>query len=138
MSLENELKKNTEALIANTNALAANEKGTTPVSSPAPVQASPAASAPVTADVLADVPVAGGILDDAPLATTPEPAAVAAPAGEVIDKKQVIAAFIDLGKAKGREVAVQFLAANGVSKASEFNDPTKYVEILAGLKAATA
>lgn len=139
MSLENELKKNTEALIANTNALAANEKGTTPVTTqPVPAQASPAASAPtpaptpeVTVDVLDDVPAAGGVLDDVPAS------APVAPAGEILDKKQIIAAVIALAKAKGREAASAFMAKYGVSKASEFNDPTIYVDVLAALTAAT-
>ena len=140
MSLENELKKNTEALIANTNALAANEKGTKPASSPAPAQASPAASAPVPvpekpavspaipADVLDVVaPATAAIVLEAPVTMV----------GEVIDKKQVIAAFINLGETKGRAVAVQFLATRGVSKASELNDVAAYPEILAAIIAAT-
>ena len=132
MSLENEIKKNTVALIELTNALAANEKGTT---APKPAQASPAASAPtpaIPADVLDDVPAAEPVAAAVTAPPTNGPAT-----GEVVDKKQIIAAVIKLGQTKGRDPAFKVLADFGLSKASETTDDNpKNAELLAALQAA--
>lgn len=129
MSLENELKKNTLALIELTNAFAANEKGTVPASSPAPVQASPAASAPEDDGLV--IPANETVADVLTPPTPPTPPAEVA--SEVIDKKQIIAAVIALAKAKGREPAKTVLAQFGAAKAAELNDAAQYPAVLAAL-----
>jgi hypothetical protein len=131
MSLENELKRNTEAIIELTNALTANnsKKGTVPAASPKPAQASPAVSAP-TPDVF----------DDTPTAAAPAKAAKPAVAAEanvgtehvpLIDKKQIINGVIALAKKRGRDVATKMMSEFGYAKASEFNDAAQYPAVMA-------
>lgn len=124
MSLETEIKKLTAAI---ENAVAAlSEKGTT---APKKAQASPAATAPKDDGLV--IPANETVADMLTPPTPPVPPAVAA--GEIIDKKQIIAAVINLAKTKGREPAKIVLAQFGVAKAAELNDPTQYVAVLAAL-----
>jgi 2-oxoglutarate dehydrogenase E2 component (dihydrolipoamide succinyltransferase) len=128
--LETEIKKLTEAVIANTAARTGQAVAATQEvpAAPTPAQASPAAAAPVV-DVLSEGPAV------AP--ATPAPAAPAAPAAAptaaVFSKEQVIKAVIKMAKECGREAATTMMATFGAKKASELNDAAQYPAIMTAI-----
>ena len=134
--LETEIKKLTDAVIANTAARTGNAAAA-PRSAVAPAaQASPAAAAPVV-DVLNEVPTAPAA-PAAPVPQAGQPAVPAAPAAEpaAFTKEQVIKAVINMAKLCGREAATTMMATFGAKKASELNDAAQYPAVMAAIDAA--
>jgi len=127
--LETEIKKLTDAVIANTAARTGNAAAA-PRSAVAPAaQASPAAATPVV-DVLNE--------QLAPAAAAPAAPAPAAPVAEpaVFTKEQVIKAVIKMAKLCGRDAATTMMATFGAKKASELNDAAQYPAVMAAIDAA--
>jgi hypothetical protein len=123
--LETEIKKLTEAVIANTAARTGQAVAATQEvpAAPTPAQASPAAAAPAV-DVLNEAPVAAPAAPAAP---------AAAPTAAVFSKEQVIKAVIKMAKECGREAATTMMATFGAKKASELNDAAQYPAIMTAI-----
>ncbi len=144
--LETEIKKLTEAVIANTaartgQAAAAPRSATAAGAEDVPAQASPAAAAPVVdvlsegAAALAATPVAAAVA--APAVAIPQAGQPAVPAAAaVFTKEQVIKAVIKMAKLCGREAATTMMATFGAKKASELNDAAQYPAVMATIDAA--
>ena len=138
--LETEIKKLTDAVIANT-AAQTGQAAAAPRSAVAPAaQASPAAAAPVV-DVLSEgaaapavTPVAAAVA--APAVAIPQAGQPAVPAAAVFTKEQVIKAVIKMAKVCGREAATTMMATFGAKKASELNDAAQYPAVMAAIDAA--